>query len=88
MIVLTSIEVYNFILNINHTNNNFDFYTDTFDEFSFAELKNELEEILSISVVKDEHLQDEIIGPRKISTYRKLETEKKQTDGYIILLMS
>ena len=38
MIGLTSLEVYISIFNINHTSNKFELYTDTFDEFSFAEL--------------------------------------------------
>ena len=35
MIGLTTVKVYNSILNITVENNKFDFYTDTFDEFSF-----------------------------------------------------
>ena len=49
MIGLTSLEVYNSIFNITAENNKVEFYTDTFGEFSFEELKNELEEILSVS---------------------------------------
>ena len=56
MIGLTDLEVYNSIFNINHTNNKFELYTDTFGEFSFAELKDELEEILDFSNIIDEHL--------------------------------
>ena len=37
MIGLTSLEVYNSIFNINKTNNKFELYTDTFDEFSFGQ---------------------------------------------------
>ena len=59
MIGLTSLEVYNSILNINKTNNNFGLYTDKFDEFSFEELKEELEEILNISDITPYHLQHE-----------------------------
>ena len=87
MIGLTSLELYNSIFNIDQENNKFELYTDTFDEFSVTELKDELEEILDISNITDEHLQDEIIGPRIIKAHKKLETEKRQTDGYIILLM-
>ena len=43
---LTSLEVYNSIFIITEENNKFEFYTDIFDEFSFAELKDEVEEIL------------------------------------------
>ena len=37
MIGLTSLEVYNSLFNINHTNNKFELCIDTFHEFSFAE---------------------------------------------------
>ena len=47
MIGLTSVQVYNSIININYQNNKFELYTDTFDEISFEELKVELEEILN-----------------------------------------
>ena len=87
MIGLTNIGVYNTFLNITDHNNNFDLYTDTFDEFSFEELKDKLEEILDIPNITDEHLQDEVIGPRINSAYKKLATEQGQTDGYVILLM-
>ena len=46
MIRLTSLEVYSFIFNITKENNQFDLYSDTFDEFSIPELKDELKEIL------------------------------------------
>ena len=73
------------IFNITEDNNKFELYTDTFDEFSFTELKDELEETPGISNITSEHLQDEMIGPLIISTYRKLETEKGHTDGYYML---
>jgi len=57
MIRLTSPEVYNSIFNKAEENNKFELYTDTFDEFSFTELKNELGEILNISDVTPYHLQ-------------------------------
>ena len=50
MIDLTSLEVYKSFLNINSTKNIFQLYSDTFDEFSFTELKDELEEILKIQI--------------------------------------
>ena len=87
VIGLTSLEVYNSIFNKNHINNKFELYTDTFDEFSFPELKDELKEILNISNITDGNLQDEYIGPRIISTYRKVSTEKRQTDDYHMLLI-
>ena len=75
MIGLLSLEVYNSIFIINPENNKFELYTDTFDEISFKELKDELEEILDISNITHGRLQDEIIGPRILKAYKKLETE-------------
>ena len=50
-------------------------------------MKDEVEEILDISNNTHENLQDEIIGPRVTSTFRKQETEKERTDGYQMLLV-
>ena len=86
MIGLTSLEVYNSILNITKENNKFELYRDT-DKFAFLEIKDELEEILNISHITQEHLEDEIIGPRIIDEFIKLSTEKKNSDGYMILLL-
>ena len=61
--------------------------TDTFDEFSFEELKDEFEEILIIPNITVDHLEDEIMGPRIIKAYWKLRSEKSSTDGYIMFLM-
>ena len=83
MLGLTDLEVHNSIFKITEENNKFELYTDTFDEFSFTELKDEFEEILGISNNTDDLLEDEIIGPHIIKAYKKLETEKRQTD-YII----
>ena len=49
MIGLIDLEVYNSIFIITEEYNKFDLYADTFDEFSFEELKNEVEELLKIS---------------------------------------
>ena len=87
MIGLTDLEVYNSIFNITEENNKFELYRDTSDKFGFLELKDELEEILIISHITNEHLDDEIIGPLIIDEFIKLSTEKKNTDGYIILLL-
>ena len=67
MIALTSLEIYNSYFNITEKNNKVGLYTDTFDEFSFTELKDELEEILNISNMTSKYLQDDIMGPHKIS---------------------
>ena len=87
MIALTNLEVYNSIFNITEENNKFELYRDTSDKFGFFELKDELEEIPNISHITDEHLHDEILGPRIIDEFIKLSTEKKNTDGYMIILL-
>ena len=43
--------------------------------------------MLDISNITPEHLQDRIIEPRITSAYNRLESEKRRTDGYIILLL-
>ena len=78
--------VYNSIFNITKENNKFELYSDTFDEFSFEELKDELEEIHNITNITDSHLEDETLAPRTAETYWKLRSDKSSHDGYIILL--
>ena len=89
MIGLTDLEVYNSIFNITEENNKFEIYRDTTNKFGFLELKDELEEILNISHIHItiEHLDDKILGPRIIDEYIKLSNEKKNSDGYMILLL-
>ena len=87
MLGLIDLEVYNSIFNITKENNKFELYTDTFDEFSFEELKDDVEEILNIPEITDDHLEDDILAPRIAETYRKLRSDKSSHDGYIILLM-
>ena len=87
MIGLVDLEVYNSIFNITKENNKFELYTDTFDEFSFMELKDEVEEILNISNITDAHLEDDKLGPKIADTYWRLRSDKSSHDGYIILLM-
>ena len=86
MIGLTNLEVYNSIFNITDENNKFELYRDMTAKFGFLELKDELEEILNISHITIEHLDDEILGPRIIDEFIKLSNEKKNSDGYMILL--
>ena len=64
MLGLASLEVYNSFFNITEENNKFELHTDTFVEFSFEELKDELQEILKISDITPYPLQHEKIGPR------------------------
>ena len=86
MIELISLEFYNSIFNINLTNKKVELYTDNFHAFSIEPLKEELEEILSISDITPYHLQHEKIGPRISEAYKKLRLEKSSTDGYIFLI--
>ena len=86
MLGLIDLEVYNSIFNITKENNKFELYTDTFDEFSFPELKDELEEILNIQEITDDHLEDETLALRIAESYWKLRSDKTSHDGYTILL--
>ena len=86
MLGLVDLEVYNSIFNITEENNKFELYRDTSDKFGFLELKDEIEEILDISHITNEHLDDEILGPQIIDEFIKLSTEKRNSDGYMILL--
>ena len=54
--------MYNSIFNIKERNNKFQLYTVAFDEVTFGKLKDELEEILSISEITHYHLQHEQLG--------------------------
>ena len=87
MIGLVDLEVYNSIFNKTEEKNKFEIYKDISNKFGVLELKDELEEILNISHITIEHLDDEIIGPRIIDEYIKLSNEKKNSDGYMILLL-
>ena len=86
MLGLIDLEVYHSIFNITKENNKFELYTDTFDEFSFPELKDEIGEILNIPNIRDDHLEDETLAPRIAETYWKLRSDKSKHDGYTILL--
>ena len=86
MLGLIDLEVYNSIYNVTKKNNKFELYTDTFDEFSFEELKDEIEEILDIPNITDDHLEDETLALRIAETYWKLRSDKTSHDGYTILL--
>ena len=87
MIGLTSLELYKSIFIKTERNNKFEIYRDTSTKFGFLELKDELEEILNIPHITPEHLQDDEIGPRVIDEFLKLSHEKKNSDGYMILLL-
>ena len=83
---LLNLEVHISIFNRTEENTKIEIYTDIFDEFSFIELKDELEEILDISNITHEYLQ-KIVGPRIVEAFKKIETEKRKTDDYYMLLL-
>ena len=87
MLGLVNLEVYNSIFNITEENNKFELYRDMSAKFGFLELKDELEEILNISHIRDDHLDDEVLGQRIIDEYIKLSRERMNTDGYMLLLL-
>ena len=87
MLGLIDLKIYNSIFNITKENNKFELYTDTFDEFSFHELQDEVAEILNIPTVTDDHLDDKATADRIAEAYRKLRSGKSSHDGYTILLM-
>ena len=86
MIGLIDLEIYNSIFNITEENNKFELYTDNFDEFSYRELEDEIAEILNITEITDDHLDDKATADRIAETYWKLRSDKITYDGYIILL--
>ena len=84
---LIDLEVYNSIFNITKENNKFELYTDTFDEYSFEELRDEVEGILNIPEITDNHLEDETLAPRIAETYWKLRNHKTSHDDYYIIIL-
>ena len=85
MLGSTRLELYISILII--TGEKCELYTNNFDEFSFAELRDELKEFLGFSDLTPTHLQHDRVGPRIIKAYEKLRWENLNTDGYFILLL-
>ena len=85
---LVDLEVYKSIFNITEENNKFEIYRDTPTKFQFLDLKDELEEILGIPHITREHLLDDETASRIIDEYHKLSHEKKNSDGYTILLLN
>ena len=87
MVGSTSLEVNNSIFNITEENNKFENYRDSSNKFGFLELKDELEEILNISHISQEHFEDEVKGPLIIDEFIKLPTENKNGDGFMLFLL-
>ena len=88
MLGLVNLEVYNSIFDITEENNKFEINRDTPTKFQFLDLKDELEEILGIPHITREHLLDDETASRITDEYHKLSHEKKNTDGYTILLLN
>ena len=88
MLGLVNLEVYNSIFNRTAENIKFEIYRDTPTKFRFLDLKEELEEILNIPHITREHLLDDETTSRIFDEYHKLSQEKKNTDGYTILLLN
>ena len=88
MIDLPDLEVYNSIFNITEENNKFEIYRDISTKFQFFDLKDELEEILGIPHITRDHLLDDETASRIFDEYHKLSQEKKDSDGYTILLLN
>ena len=87
MIELVSLELYNSIFDITEENIKFELCTGYLeDEFSYTQLKDKVAEVLGLSDITPEELEHEIFGPKYIEIYRKLSTEKSQTDGFYLLL--
>ena len=64
MIGLTNLEVYLSNFGITEETTNFEFCTVIFDEFSFLEFKDELEEIVCRTKNSTDYLHYELLGPR------------------------
>ena len=87
MLGLVNLEVYNSIFKITEENYKFEIYRDVPTKFRFLDFKDELEDILGIPHITQEHLLDDETASRINDEYHKLSHEKKSTDGYTILLL-
>ena len=87
MIGLTDLEVHNSIFDITEENSKFESYRDNSRKFGFLELKVERQEILNISHITNEYLDDEVLEPRIVDEFLKQSHEKQNSDGYMILLL-
>ena len=83
MIGLTSLELNNFFKILKKTSSK---VIQVFLMISFTELKDELDDILGLSDISHEHLQDNKKRKHNIKVYQNLSSEKGQTDGYYMLL--
>ena len=73
MLGLTSLEVFSSFFNIREENNVFELYKDNFDDFSFVNLKDAVEEIANSANISAEVLQNDTLGPITINIFGKLQ---------------
>ena len=89
MLGLVDPEVYNFIFNINITNNKSELYKFPDEQaggISYEEGRDEIEKDLVISDFTAVDLQDDIIGPIVIEEYREQVTKRIKDVGYMNIL--
>ena len=73
----------NSIFDITEEKNKFELYTGVLEEeFSYTQLKDKAAELFGLSDIPPEDLELELVGQDIIKIYRKLSTEKNQTDRY------
>ena len=88
MIGLTDLQVYNSIFNITEENNKFELYKfpDEKADFTYEEVRSEIEKDLDIEDITAEDLQDEIIGPIIIKEYNERVTKRMYDEQYMNIL--
>ena len=79
---LTSLEAYNSILNKTGENKKFELFTGFLcNGLSYTTLEDKIAEVLGLSDISSEHLENEILGRVINKIHRKLMIEKSETDG-------
>ena len=82
MLGLTSLEVYNSIFNTTGKNDKIELYTGfLYNELSFTTLQDKVAEVLGLSDISSEDLENELLGRDIFIIYRKLMIENSETDG-------
>ena len=79
MIGLTDLEVYNFVFNINTTNNKFKLYKFPDEKaggVSYEKVRDEIGKVLDYSGITVVDLQDDKVGPIIVKEYREQETKR------------
>ena len=75
MIGLPDLEVCKSFFNITERNNKFELYEDSFNDSSFVNSKNVVEEVVNVPNISDKDLQNDTLGPIIIGVYRNLQLE-------------